>query len=301
MWDNYKKYIEENEEIRDWFKVTSNRKKVWNIQLWLLEELKMICKKHNIRYFAYWGTLLWTIRHWWYIPWDDDMDIAMFREDYEKFWKVAEKELPNHIKLVTFFWWFSKLINQNTAALWDEYWENNLGIRIDIFPMDTASKYTIINKIKDYILTSINSILVLKKTNWSTDKVAKWKLPFIPICKLIFWKFDFLKICEIQEIIIKKIFFKWNDIRMFWNRYFPKSIFNKSHDINFENSTICIPNSYDEFLKITFGDYMKPIIYEWWHNCWYSVNESYKEIIKWFDKSKTNEENYKTCKDLFIL
>ena len=302
--NNYKKYIEENEEIRCWFKVSSNRKKVWNIQLGLLEELKRICKKYNIRYYAYWGTLLWAIRHWWYIPWDDDMDIAMFREDYEKFWEVAKKELPNDIELMSFFRWFSKLINLKTAAFWDESWKNayfNWGIRIDIFPMDWASKFMIINQFKAKIMSILDSILFLQKRNRPIDNVPKWKHPFIYICKLIFWKIGFLRTCKIQEKIIKSIIFEWNNIRMFCDRYFPKSIFNKSYDVKFEKTTICIPDSYDRFLTITYGDYKKPIIYEWWHNCRYSVNESYKNIVRWFDESKWDEENYNNCKSLFIL
>ena len=75
----YNKSIDETEEIRSWFVVSVNRKKVWNIQLWLLEELKSICKKHKIKYYADGGTLLGAVRHKWFIPRDDDIDIDMFR------------------------------------------------------------------------------------------------------------------------------------------------------------------------------------------------------------------------------
>lgn len=81
------------DEIRDGFIVTSQRKKLWNVQLNLIAELDRICKKHNIRWFAYGGTLLGAVRHRGFIPWDDDVDISMLRPDYEKFKQVIRTEI----------------------------------------------------------------------------------------------------------------------------------------------------------------------------------------------------------------
>ena len=72
-------------EIRNSFYVESMMKKVWAAQLEVLHEIDRICKKHNITYFADWGTLLGAVRHKGFIPWDDDMDITMKRQDYIKF------------------------------------------------------------------------------------------------------------------------------------------------------------------------------------------------------------------------
>ena len=81
------------DEIRDGFVVTAQRKRLWNVQLNLIAELDRICQKHNIRWFAYAGTLLGAVRHKGYIPWDDDIDICMLRPDYEKFKAVVKNEL----------------------------------------------------------------------------------------------------------------------------------------------------------------------------------------------------------------
>ena len=83
----------ERDEMRDGFLVTSHRKKLWNAQIGLIKEFARVCEKHNLRWFAYGGTLLGAVRHKGYIPWDDDVDIAMLRPDYEKFRKIAVKEL----------------------------------------------------------------------------------------------------------------------------------------------------------------------------------------------------------------
>ena len=85
-----------HDEIRDGFLVTAHRKRLWNIQLNLIVEFDRICKKHNLHWFAYSGTLLGAVRHKGFIPWDDDVDISMLRPDYEKFKSVVKAEIPEH-------------------------------------------------------------------------------------------------------------------------------------------------------------------------------------------------------------
>ncbi len=81
------------DEIRSGFLVTSHRKKLWNVQIGLINEFARICKKHNLRWFAFYGTLLGAVRHKGFIPWDDDSDVIMFRPEYEKFKKIAAEEI----------------------------------------------------------------------------------------------------------------------------------------------------------------------------------------------------------------
>lgn len=81
------------DEIRGGYVVTAQRKRLWNIQLNLIAEVERICTKHNIRWFAYGGTLLGAARHKGFIPWDDDVDISMLRPDYEKFKRVIVEEI----------------------------------------------------------------------------------------------------------------------------------------------------------------------------------------------------------------
>lgn len=83
----------DRDEMRSGFLVTSHRKKLWNVQIGLIQEFARICKKHNLRWFAFYGTLLGAARHKGFIPWDDDSDVIMFREDYEKFKQVAQNEV----------------------------------------------------------------------------------------------------------------------------------------------------------------------------------------------------------------
>ena len=79
------------DEVREGFYVPSMLKKAWGVQMDVLRETDIICRRHDIPYFADWGSLLASIRHSGYIPWDDDLDISMRRKDYERFLQYAEK------------------------------------------------------------------------------------------------------------------------------------------------------------------------------------------------------------------
>lgn len=94
-----------HDEIRDGFLVTSHLKRLWNVLLNMLGELDRICKKHDIRYFAIGGTLLGAARHKGFIPWDDDLDVIMFRPDYEKFKRVVEDELKDNPRYKMWYWY----------------------------------------------------------------------------------------------------------------------------------------------------------------------------------------------------
>lgn len=131
------------EEVRCDFLVTPERKKLWAIQIDLLQKLLDVCKRHNLRCYALFGTLLGAVRHKGFIPWDDDIDVGMPREDYEKLWEYRD-EFPHpyflqypgrdHDYCVS----FAKLRNSNTTQISKNFMHHafNSGIVVDIFPLD---------------------------------------------------------------------------------------------------------------------------------------------------------------------
>ena len=82
----------DHDEMRSGFLVTSYRKKLWNVQINLINEFARVCKKYNLRWFAFYGTLLGAARHKGFIPWDDDLDVVMLRPTM----KNLEKLLPSN-------------------------------------------------------------------------------------------------------------------------------------------------------------------------------------------------------------
>lgn len=87
------------DEVRNGFFIPTAVKQAWAAQLQVLDVIETICRKHDITYFADWGTILGTVRHGGYVPWDDDMDICMKREDYTQFKEAAKTELPKDFRI----------------------------------------------------------------------------------------------------------------------------------------------------------------------------------------------------------
>lgn len=83
-------------EIRCGFNITAMMKHFWAAQMEVLAWIDSVCSKYGIRYIMCFGSLLGTVRHKGYIPWDDDIDIAMLRADYNRFMEVVPSELPQY-------------------------------------------------------------------------------------------------------------------------------------------------------------------------------------------------------------
>ena len=133
------------EEDRLGFHIDRKRKEIWAVELDMLYELDRVCKKLNIRYFLDGGTLLGAARDGRFIPWDDDIDVAMLREDYDRFIRQAPKEFEYPLFLQTgytekdYFRGHCQLRNSETAAILPNELgraKYNLGIFLDIFVLD---------------------------------------------------------------------------------------------------------------------------------------------------------------------
>ena len=148
------------EEIRCDFVVSEKRKKIWKTQLEMALEVKRICEKHNIKYFIMWGTLLGAVRHKGYIPWDDDFDIAFLRKDYEKFCKIAKKEVSyplffqDALSDREFFMGYTRIRDSRTTGwiLENPSPNYNNGIFIDIYPLDVIPSNTYVWKVQAFLI-----------------------------------------------------------------------------------------------------------------------------------------------------
>ena len=80
------------EEVREGFCISAEMKKVWAVEMKVLSFVISVCKKYDIPYFADYGTLLGTVRHKGFIPWDDDIDICLKRSDYMRLIEAFKKE-----------------------------------------------------------------------------------------------------------------------------------------------------------------------------------------------------------------
>lgn len=134
------------DEVRAGYFVPAMMKRAWASQLEVLEDIDKVCRKYDIPYFADSGTLLGAVRHGGFIPWDDDLDIAMKREDYERFLKIAERELPKDYWIVNihtqpeFDELFTRVANSRNVRFDREFLDRFHGFPfvsgLDIFPLD---------------------------------------------------------------------------------------------------------------------------------------------------------------------
>ena len=138
------------DEVRDGFYVPSMIKRAWATELDVLDEVDRICRKYNITYYAEWGTLLGAIRHAGYVPWDDDLDIGMRREDYVKFCKVAPGEFVEGYQIINFrtnkdfHHFLARVVCKNRICFEDEHLRRYHGFPylagLDIYVHDNVSK-----------------------------------------------------------------------------------------------------------------------------------------------------------------
>ena len=112
----------------------------------MLEIIDDICRRYGLVYYADWGTLLGAVRHKGFIPWDDDIDIAMKRQDYMRFIEVAQKELPRECSILSVYTEekytevFARVINSRAISFEAEHLKRYHGcpyiVGVDIFPLD---------------------------------------------------------------------------------------------------------------------------------------------------------------------
>ena len=119
------------DEVRGGFYIPGMMKRAWGAELNVLKEIDKICRKHRIPYFLSSGTLLGAVREGGqFIPWDDDVDIEMFRKDYMKFLRVAKEELPEELYIRAIE------VNIETASFVPK-----VGLREDVMSLPTLEKY----------------------------------------------------------------------------------------------------------------------------------------------------------------
>lgn len=221
------------------------------VMLDMVKELDRICRKHDIPYFLYGGTLLGAIRHNGFIPWDDDLDVGLMRKDYQRLMKVLPDELPPHIILQTnqtdrnYFYFFAKL--RDTRSFLDEgaYDRafNYRGIFIDIFPFDKLQLPLQRLKLQSYAYTlyrngngSECALRKIRALTWFNSNIS------FPILRFIS-RLTGGKTLTYDFGIPFHIVYDEQDI-------FPLT----TH--RFEDTELSVPGNSEHMLTAQFGDYM---------------------------------------------
>ena len=294
-----------NDEIRDGFLVTKERKGLWNVQKEILDYFDNFCTKHKIRYFVADGTLLGTIRHKGYIPWDDDIDLYMFRDDYNKLLSLENKFSNNMYFLQSSF--NDKIVrnhiqirkNNTTCLLKGDFKAKyHCGIFVDIFPMDKVpsnkgERIKFYNHVKRYY----NKITMpTKKAGFKKHFVWIYNLFMFPLISFLYklkillmgGKLHVLKrfdsICskynKNDSKYVTCVSFNSIDQR-YYNIVFDINDFRDIVELPFEDIKVKCPVGYDSILKNEYDDYMVFKVGENAHgNMFFDIDKDYKYYLK---------------------
>lgn len=272
------KYFED--EVRDGFYVPSIMKHIWASQLEVLADIDKVCRKYNITYFADCGSLLGAVRHGGYIPWDDDFDISMKREDYARFLAVAEEALPEGYKVLGFHnekdWeeLFIRVVNSGAITFnktfLDKFHNFPFVCGIDIFPIDflpsDKEEEELLHNLIEIVVST--ALVVEDREKVSEEEAEESVCRIEELCQMQVDRTRSLKqglyllaeaLCslyseqEASEVTLMPV---WMDNRSYRTdkRYYGKSI-----RIPFENMEIPVPAAYDAILRYRYGDYMKVV------------------------------------------
>lgn len=236
------------------------------IEVNILDYISDICRKNNLKYFLAYGTLIGAIRHKGFIPWDDDIDIAMPREDYEKLLGILKSQsgTSKYDCLIPledgYYYEFAKVIDTSTIVQEQTTITSRCGVWVDIFPLDGLKKEDKLSHILLLLLNRCRAASVNKSFPHKTNGLAvPLEYVFWKICRLIGYK-TFLK----SSIRLSKKY-KYDDCGLVGfassypahNKYMLKKWFEKTVEVPFEDKLFDAPVGFDEYLSTQYGDYMQ--------------------------------------------
>lgn len=250
-------------------------KEMQEIQLNILKSVINFCNENNLKYFALGGTALGAERHEGVIPWDDDIDIGMPRDDYEFFCSNIEKYTEKNLKLrnyktdSSYRYYISRLMDTNHKIIEtrNEQVENYTYISIDIFPLDGFPENDLFRKIhisRILYRRALMSLSYFETIDTHRKRGIGERLIIMFFSKFPFWKFIN---ANSQKQKIDKLLNKYsyqdnayigNIMGAYRNREItPKDWFEPGVMKVFDSIKINCPYNQDRYLTQLYGDYMK--------------------------------------------
>lgn len=242
------------------------QRQIWATEQEILDVIHQVCTEHGLRYSLAYGTLIGAVRHKGFIPWDDDIDLMMPREDYEKLLSVWDQSAPKGYILQNtrtdsdFTQNFTKIRKDHTTFLQDEAEQTkhyHKGIFVDIFPGDRVPSGKL-EKTVQYIACAINLLYSRGHTSGSGGMIGK--------AERVLLKAPKEKYAVRRERAEKKIR-SWNGnealLYVFPNaigcsrKFYPANLFEDMKTIEFNGKQyMCVADA-DTILRIEYGDYMQ--------------------------------------------
>ncbi len=237
-------------------------KELRDIQMGILDDVHRFCEEQGLRYSLSSGTLIGAVRHQGYIPWDDDIDIYMMRDDYERFIRTYQDHegryrVLNPRKEKHYYYTYAKVVDQRTKMVEKETEGYEIGVYIDVFPVDHVTKDM---KERERIFRQKKLLYKIRRCKISQSNPLK--------SSLAYWCYRHLPVSVgIIDLLIERLIVKRKPTGMLCNMTeagplslkacFPAADMKKMMDMKFEDRVYKAMIGYDDYLSRTYGDYMK--------------------------------------------
>lgn len=284
-----------------------NLERLKKIELEILGQFIDICQRNNLKYSLAFGSMIGCIRHKGFIPWDDDIDVIMPIEDYNRFLEIAQSELGNEYFLQYdktdkgYRFPYAKIRKNNTCVvnpLSHKYGYSHRGIYMDIFPVKYLPRNKFIQKLQSISLTIIGHIIttfcieIVNMGRTPMQRFAKLILFFMSKLlpyKFLLWLHDIITDIGTNENSDYLCCYCSEEMGFMEKYTFEKDIFNDLILKRFEQYDCYMPREYDKIMKHIYGDYMAIPKEKKTHQFQFVGNDiTYEEYIK---------NKYKECEN----
>lgn len=241
-------------------------------ELEILKQFKRICEEQNLQYYLFYGTLLGAVRHGGFIPWDDDVDVAMPRNDYEKFIAYCKEntenlkplELLHYSTNSEYIYPIARLNDTRYTTVYKNVDDYGLGLFIDIYPFDGCGNSE--EEAYNYLTSIHRSKLFIASAGTNHFEKSR-KRGFINNLKKLLgylWAHAVganALISKLDSYVQSKTIDNCNYVACcVWTaekNYYSKDILKEQTVAYFENESFFIPKYFDAVLKHDYGDYLK--------------------------------------------
>lgn len=245
------------------------------VDLDIAKAVVSLCDKHGLTYYMLGGSMLGAIRHKGFIPWDDDIDFGMPRDDYERFLEVAPQELPVHLKVVnyrndpSYMYYITRVLDTQTKVIEERIGNENkyTNASIDIFPIDGTPNNSLLRKIYFFRVMYHRALMSLcykdsidrKRKRSKKEKLLLWVMERIPVEKLTT---PYKQKCKIDKLLrkqpVKGAKYIGNIMGAYRTREIvPAEYYGEGAMYPFEDTQFRGLAMYHEYLTYTYGNYMQ--------------------------------------------
>ena len=246
-------------------------------ELDMFKEIVKICERHGLTYYVMGGTLLGAVRHQGFIPWDDDLDIGFYRDEYDRFLQYAEQELPSPLRLISMYndkdyiHIFSRVIDNRVKLRRDNTVDRTVqSLWVDIFPIDGVPEGRIARFAWEKTIYVLRGLRNLSCFRYLIDVQKEYKgLKKVIVNLGLKTNVEKLLSTRLLLKVLDRFLRHWdprscnmigNPMGGAWfKEVYPKACYEPSIRLPFEDTEVNCPAGYDLIMTQMYGDYMTPL------------------------------------------